>query len=130
VLYTESGLRYWSSESTNPQAYFLNLDNCKSEYNVGRDAQFNMAVCTLEGWGVSRQRRKAAKWMRMAAKAGDGQAAVLLSTLQTPLVANQVVHFVNVFLPHRHPTRDFVALLLGDVFSCLLISHSCLGFRI
>lgn len=51
-----------------------------------------MAVCTLEGWGVSRQRRKAAKWMRMAAKAGDGQAAVLLSTLQSPLVANQARH--------------------------------------
>ena len=79
-----------------------------------------MAVCTLEGWGVSRQRRKAAKWMRMAAKAGDGQAAVLLSTLQTPLAANQVGHPANIFLPCRCFPRDMVALLLRDVSSCLL----------
>jgi TPR repeat protein len=91
---------------------------------VGRDAQFNMAVCTLEGWGVSRQRRKAAKWMRMAAKAGDGQAAVLLSTLQTPLAANHVGHPANIFLPCRYFPRDMVAFLIRDVSSCLLIPHS------
>jgi len=62
----------------------------------------------------------------MAAKAGDGQAAVLLSTLQTPLAGNQVGHPANISLPCRYFPRHMAALLLRDVdvSSCLLIPHS------